>query len=321
MDNGIRLRFITANNRMNASLICRDCGPAYAQSLRLPWSDVDSLGDLSEKSAVIVDSTLNDAEVMRVRNLIDRETTLVLLKVVDPYWSRDTRGSDRSSYTRLVETQCSRPNVAILSPYEPKEWLKEVVDHLKPRLIVLPYPYVPEAEQSLTPDNFAARRDRAVLTGAHSGRKYPQRARIHRLRHILANYRNNFDLLEHPGYPTLGQARRHNLVFDDFLKFIAGYKTFYICPSRADLEFLKYTECAQAGCAPVGIPATSMPAAAKELFLDTPTFLRSMRQQPAALRNADHFTRAVEYRSVMATSRKAEKLREQLVDFVASTCN
>jgi hypothetical protein len=321
MDNSTQLRFITANNRMNANLICRDCGPAYARSLRLPWSDVDSLGDLSDNSAVVVDSTLNDAEVMRVRKFIDRDTALVLLKVVDPYWSRDTRGSDRSSYTRLVETRCCRPNVAILSPYEPKEWLKEVVDQLKPRLIVLPYPYLPEAEQALTPDNFAARRDRAVLTGARSGRKYPQRARIHRLRHILAKYRNSFDLLEHPGYPNLGQARRHNFVFDEFLRFIAGYKTFYICPSRADLEFLKYTECAQAGCAPVGIPATSLPAAAKSLFLDTATFLKSMRKQPAALRNEEHFTRAVEYRAVMANSRKAEKLREQLVNFVVSTCN
>ncbi len=75
---------------------------------------------------------------------------------------------------------------------------------------------------------------------------------VRRLRYILPRYRRNFDLLEHPGYPNIGEQLRHNLIFDKFVKFIGGYKYFFVDPSRADLEFLKYTECAYAGCLPVG---------------------------------------------------------------------
>jgi hypothetical protein len=303
---------------MLATLICRDAGPAYAQSLELPWSDVDSLRGVSGKATVIVDNRLNDSEVSRIQEFIERQSTLVLLKVVDPYWCRQTKGRDKSAYNALVETHCRLPNVAILSPYEPSEWLQTVVDKTHPKLLVLPYPYVPEAEQHLTRENFSARLDRAILTGALSARKYPRRAMVYRLRYMLAKYRRNFDVLGHPGYPDLGEARRHNLIFDDFVKFIAGYKYLFVCPSRANLEFLKYTECAYAGCVPVGAPATSLPSAAQKLFLDTASFLKSMRE-PITTRNKDHFGRALEYRSIMSNARKAEELRERLVTFARSS--
>jgi hypothetical protein len=313
----MQLRFITANDKMLAKLICRDAGPAYAKSLGLAWSDVDSLQDVSARDIVIVDHILNDSEVSRVQKLIERQTTLVLLKVVDPYWCRATRGKYISSYSALVETYCHLPNVAILSPYEPSEWLKNVVEKSNPKLLVLPYPYVTEAEQHLDLENFSGRLDRAILTGALSGRKYPRRAMVYRLRYILAKYRRNFDLLDHPGYSAQGEVLSHNLIFTDFVKFISRYKYFFVCPSRANLEFLKYTECAYAGCVPVGVPATSLPLAAQKLFLDTSHFLKSMRE-PAASRNLHHFERAQEYRSIMSKSRKSEELRARLETFIHS---
>ena len=271
----------------------------------------------ARRETVIVDNTLSDGEVSTVREFIERQDSPVLLKVVDPYWVRGNYGKHKSAYAALVETHCSRPNVAILSPYEPSEWLKMVVEKFNPKLLVLPYPYVANAERPLEPQSFSARRDRAILTGALSGRKYPRRARVHRLRYLLPSYRRNFDLLAHPGYPNLGEARRHNLIFDDFVKFISGYKYFFVDPSRANLEFLKYTECAYAGCLPVGTPAASLPAAAQQLVLETSRFLKSMRQ-PAAARTRGHFEAALEYRTVMSKSRNSAEIRVRLESFVQS---
>src|SRR5277367_4466164 len=285
----MQLRFITGDDKMLARLICRDGGPAYAKSLSLPYSGVSALREqVSGRDTVIVDHTLNDNEVVSVREFIEKEYASVLLKVVDSYWCRGNHGKHQTAFSALVETHCRRPNVAILTPYEPSEWLKMVVDKFNPKLLVLPYPYVTEAERPLAFEDFSGRLDRAILTGARSSRKYPRRAMVSRLRYVLPRYRKNFDVLEHPGYPSLGEARRHNLIFDDFVKFIGGYKYFFVDPSRANLEFLKYTECAYAGCVPVGAPAASLPSAAQQLVMETSQFVKCMRD-PAASRNQDHF--------------------------------
>ncbi|MGO9931347.1 MAG: hypothetical protein ACLPV8_05995 [Steroidobacteraceae bacterium] len=315
----MQLRLIAGDKATLASLICRDAGPAYAESLQLQCFGVGSLRERAGGTvAVIIDNTLSDAEVSTVREFIERQESPVLLKVVDPYWVRGNYGKHKSAYAALVESHCSLPNVAILSPYEPSEWLKMVVEQFNPKRLVLPYPYVAGAEQPMALETFSARLDRAILTGALSGRKYPRRARVHRLRHLLPKYRRNFDLLVHPGYPNLGEARRHNLIFDEFVKFIGGYKYFFVDPSRANLEFLKYTECAYAGCVPVGAPAASLPPEAHKLILDTSRFLQSMRE-PAALRNRRHFEAALEYRAIMSESRKSEGLRARLEAFIASS--
>jgi hypothetical protein len=312
----MQLRFITGENATLASLICRDAGPAYAKSLLLPCSGVSSLGEhATARDPVIIDNNLTADEVRIVQEVMERQQAPVLLKVVDPYWVRGNHGKYKSAYAALVETHCCLPNVAILSPYQPSEWLKMVLEKFNPKLLVLPYPYVAEAEQPLELTSFSARLDRAILSGALSGRKYPRRAMVYRLRYILPRYRRNFDLLEHPGYPNLGEARRHNLIFDDFVKFISGYKYFFVDPSRANLEFLKYTECAYAGCVPVGTAAASLPVAAQQLVLETTLFLKSMRE-PAALRNRGHFESALAYRAVMSKSRNSEELRARLDSFV-----
>src|SRR5271167_4029333 len=163
----MQLRFISGDNAMLAYLICRDAGPAYAKSLQLPYASVNSLrGRAAGRGAVIVDNNLADGEAAIVREFIERQQAPVLLKVVDPYWVRGNYGRHKSAYAALVETHCRVPNVAILSPYQPSEWLKMVVEKFNPKLLVLPYPYVAEAEQPLELTGFSARLDRALLSGA-----------------------------------------------------------------------------------------------------------------------------------------------------------
>jgi hypothetical protein len=314
----MQLEFICGENATLTNLISRDHGSAYARSLLLPCSGVSSLRErASGREAVIIDDNLTEDEAKLVQKFVERQEGPVLLKVVDPYWVRGNYGRRKTTYSALVETHCRLPNVAILSPYEPSEWLKMVVEKFHPKLLVLPYPYVAEAERPLDFEGFSARRDRAILTGALSGRKYPRRAMVYRLRHLLPGYRRNFDLLPHPGYPNLGETLRHNLIFNDFVKFIGGYKYFFVDPSRANLEFLKYTECAYAGCVPVGQPAASLPPAARQLVLKTSRFLKSKRV-PAAARDPVHFEAALAYRTIMSASRKSGELRLRLEAFVES---
>ena len=314
----MQLRFFSGENATLASLMCRDTGPSYAKSLQLPCFGVSALREHASRDVLIIDNNLTAGEVGIVQEVIERQQVPVMLKIVDPYWVRGNYGRHKSAYAALVETHCRLPNVAILSPYQPSEWLKMVVEKFNPKLLVLPYPYVAEAEQPLELASFSARLDRALLSGALSRRKYPRRARVYRLRFILPSYRRNFDLLEHPGYPNIGEVLRHNLIFDDFVKFIGGYKYFFVDPSRANLEFLKYTECAYAGCLPVGTTPPSLPAQARQLVLETSKFLKSMRQ-PAASRNRVHFESALAYRAVMSTSRDAGQIRARLDGFVQSS--
>jgi hypothetical protein len=312
----MRLRFVTGNDAKLADLICRDAGPEYAKSLDLPFSNVESLraNDLSP-DAVLIDNTLNDDETAIVRAFIERGTSPVMLKVVDPYWCRGNSGKHKSAYSAMVESHGHLPNVAILSPYEPSEWLKMVVDRSKPKLLVLPYPYVVAAEQSLTRESFKARVDRAILTGALSARKYPRRAMVYRLRFLLPSYRKHFDVLKHPGYRNLGEGLSHKLIFDDFVTFISGYKYFFVDPSRANLEFLKYTECAYAGCVPVGTAAASLPETAQSLVMDVHDFLQARK---GAGSDAADFETALQYRTVMSKARNAEELRARLGTFLQS---
>src|SRR5271165_2100130 len=145
----MQLRFFSGENPTLANLMCRDTGPAYAKSLQLPCSGVSALRGHASGDVLIIDNNLTTGEVSIVQEVIERQQAPVLLKVVDPYWVRGNYGRHKSAYAALVETHCRLRNVAILSPYQPSEWLKMVVEKFNPKLLVLPYPYVTEAEQPL----------------------------------------------------------------------------------------------------------------------------------------------------------------------------
>jgi hypothetical protein len=311
-----RLRFIISDTLDYSKRIARDTGPKYADAMGLVWSGVGSISGTA-CDAFIIDDDVDEAETHLVRALIARQAMPVLLKVVDPYWRRGTRPGTETAYTRLIEECCGLPNVAVVTPYQPNEWLRTVIERRRAKVLVLPYPYLPASERQLDAGDFAARHDKAILSGAHGRRKYPLRAQLRWRRRLFRRYRDNFDVLEHPGYPDIGERLRHSLLHDEYVKFLAGYKYCFICPSRADLEFLKFTECASAGCVPIGKPASSLPQAARELFLEAPVFLRDKRSRSSAARDRDHFERAVAYRQVIKTERNVDRLRAQLLEFIA----
>ncbi len=303
------LRYVVSDRFDYTRVICRDVGPRYAESLGLACCRLSDI-EAPDATALFVDSRLTEDEIPFIRALIERSSIAVLLKIVDPYW----RSPDSAPhYYSFIEGVCDRPNVALVSMYEPSEWLDRLMSRKsQARLLVLPYPYIEACERTLTPETFAERRHQVLVTGAASKRRYPARAEIIRKRGYDPRYAAAFEVLEHPGYPDIGEVLRHRLIGDEFIAYMAGFQLFFVCPSRADLEFLKYTECAYAGCAPVGKPASSLPGTAKEQFLNADALARSLQTCDS---DEELFERAMAYRAAMKGSRNSHALRDRLLDF------
>lgn len=301
----VHLRFIVSDQFDYTQGAGADAGPRYAESLGLAWSGASSLQDSDDSTHLVIDHTLSASEIETVRTTIEQQSVPVLLRIADPCWSRATRPPTQSAFVKLVEDYCERPNVGLLSMHEPREWLEELLVQKRPKLLVLPYPYSPDAEQPLKVGQFGTRRDKAILAGPRTRRKYPERAKLYWRRFLSMRYRKHFDVLDPPETAQNG----------DLVRALAGYKYCFLDPSRADLEIMKFTECAYAGCVPLGIPASSLPREARELFLDVKTYLYAMRAHSEDRRNRDHFERARAYRQLMATCRRPQDLREELVRF------
>jgi hypothetical protein len=314
----VQLCFIVSDHFDYSKKISRDTGPLYAESLGVAWSGISSMQNVDAGTHLIIDNTVSISEIETVRAIIEQQSTPVLLKVGDPRWSRATKAPTQTPFVKLIEAYCDRPHVGVLSMHEPREWLEELVVQKRPKLLVLPYPYSLELEQPLREGQFGTRLDKAILSGIRDFQNHPARAKIYWRRFISGTYRKRFDVLEPPGSADAGEALRHSHVRDEFVRYLARYKYCFLDPSRADLEVLKYTECAYAGCVPLGTPASSLPSEARELFLDVKTLLYTMKKHSVDRRNRDHFERAQAYRRWMSVCRRPDDLREQLLKFARS---
>lgn len=58
-----------------------------------------------------------------------------------------------------------------------------------------------------------------------------------------------FKRLSHPGYE---EPKKHTIVNTNFIDYAAQFKYMLVCPSIWDMFLLKFVECAEAGCVPVG---------------------------------------------------------------------
>ena len=129
-------------------------------------------------------------------------------------------------------------------------------------------------------------------------------------------------MLEHPGYPDIGHEQKHEQIGARYVKHLARYAFMFVSPSRCRLEFLKYGECAAAGCVPLGVLPRGFPRAAAEAFveLDFSSTFRLERSVRRALQMpADEVRdRARAYRAALRTARDAAALNETLDAFLAS---
>ncbi|SRR5579883_190493 len=236
-------------------------GPRYAQSFGWPTAPIDALLR-TPCDVAIIDNRLTAAD----RAHLDRELSAsgrnfpVLFKLSDP------QAPDyRDEGTRFIFKQADMPGVHYVSIYDPEGPLRAFIASLRrSKVLRLPFPYdvTREVERG-----FGERRRRVFLSGAQSRAYYPLRNALHRRRLFDPVLRLVVSELRHPGYADGGERLRHKLIFEAFVAHAAQFTHFFLCGSRYRVEFMKFVECAYAGCVPIGEPPKSLERAVGDCFI------------------------------------------------------
>jgi hypothetical protein len=297
-------------------LLVPDCGPFYAQALGIDCVKLCE-ASWSPDCAWIIDTRLTEEEVGVVTAAIRANpSTRFLIYVVDPYWET----ADKTNQLHFAFRCAAFPNVGYLSPYQPEEVVGFLADagNARNAFFVSPYPYNRENEVDFE-ETWAKRRRGVALAGIPNQSIYPYRSFLHRKRRTDVRLWGKVGVLQHPGYPDLGMSLSHDMVGESFVQWLAGYESCYLCPSRCRLEFIKYRECAYAGCCPVGAAPDTMTGELADLIvpLDWQDY-RSKRDRLLAMSRNDLKERARAYREAMRRERGPELLRSQLTERLAA---
>lgn len=297
-------------------LIVPDCGPAYSKALGIE-SVVLSKADWTDSRVWVLDNRLTEDEwheVMRV--IAANRHTKFLARIIDPYWENAAKTAQLHFAFRCA----SFSNVGYLSPYQAEEAVDFLADAALSRkaFFVSPYPYDRSQEVGFD-ESWEARSRGMALAGIPNATIYPYRSFMHRKRRSDLRLWGRVGVLRHPGYPDLGMALSHNKVGPSFVEWLAAYESCYLCPSRCHLEFIKYRECAYAGCCPVGAAPRTMSEELADLImpLDWQDY-RAKRNRWLGMSRAELKEQAQAYREAMRRERNPASLRSQLMEKLAA---
>lgn len=243
-----------------SQMITYDAGAGYAQ--RMGWeyaglSQWQQYGDYLN----IIDSKISEAECEWLEDLIQQQRhTQFALRTVDPY-----NYHQNHPYYRLLFRMKNRENVYFITPYQPVEQIKQLQEAAGSRKVIsLPYPFV--AENSVATD-LKERRKQVIFSGAKHPNLYPERhAFIATIRRSPLLW-GKVHRLRHPGYPDIGHTQRHAIIGNHYISYLSQFRWMFISPSRCCLEFLKYSECANARCVPVGQAPNSFSDRLRQSFI------------------------------------------------------
>lgn len=227
-------------------LISPDVGPAIAEDYGWDPIGLKDLNTLSPK-VCIFDNRIAAPELAEVDAEIRRRRSIVILRVVDPGWFKDTL--DQPWY-EFVCRVIDEPNVRLMLPYSPAEFTALVLSRSQQsEYIFAPYLYREENELPLRHDE---RAHRVLVSGGIGFQGYPVRSHFRRQSRIWPPLRLMTDYLPHPGYPDIGQAKIHSLTGASYIEKLSKYRFALVCSARTRSEILKYREFAYAGVVPVG---------------------------------------------------------------------
>ncbi|OWK71761.1 hypothetical protein [Pedobacter sp. AJM] len=255
-------------------LICDDAGPGYSRNMG--WRPV-YLKDMDlpisgKQSIVVVDNRVQTTDIEKINYLIENNpTSIFFLKIVDPYYEN----CNGHCYYSFLEHASRNRNAFLLSVYEPKEITLDLKEKFSDRFLHLPYPYLSSKEVDIN----TSKKKKIIISGALNENVYPYRYSIWK-KVTRTFFRFLFKILKHPGYLDLNREYyfKHPFVKDSYIQYISKYKYMLLCPSRCEIELLKYNECMYAGALPVGLPPTSYPTEIQALFLklDSYSFNRDL---------------------------------------------
>lgn len=291
--------------------IVPDCGYEYARALGISSVPI-SKADFSSSSIWIIDNRIEATEHSFLLPLLARhKQTKTLIRVIDPYWET----ADTTPHLHFAFKASRLPNVGFLSPYQPEEVIKFLSDNALSTgaFFVSPYPYEKENEIEIEA-TWEKRSKKIALSGRRNAEVYPYREFMYRKRWTDPNMWGMIRTLTHPGYPDLNHALLHKRVGRSFVEWLSRSEVCYLCPSRCHLEFLKYRECAYAGCCPAGVPPKTMDTYLRDIILRLDlTCYQYNRDFVLEQSKQDRMKRALAFRQAMQKKRDPKRLREKLL--------
>lgn len=290
------------------TLLYAGVGPRFAQSFGWQIEPIHAIED-TPCDVGLIDGRLTGNDLKRLDAFLARDPAPrfpVFFRLSDPDMPTYTRASDRYGLDMK-----DRPGVHYMSLYDPAGPLLEFTKTLKrSRVVRLPYPYDASRELDL---DLSARRRQVFLSGRQNRTLYPLRYSLHQERAARWLVRLAVTELPHPGYADTGTAFKHEIIHERFIEYAARYTHFFLCPSRYGVELMKYTECAYAGCVPIGEAPNSLKDELLRCLLPykgrTSQLLKALMSDRVEMR-----ARALEYRQIMRTLRDPAALATALAD-------
>lgn len=217
--------------------ICRDFGEPFAKSLGLKSDDLKSWRYYLEAGMnLIIDLGWKTKESTNIISelLLKVPYERVYFRIVDDY------PETYSEYDAFFAQNSILHRYRFISPYNHVYFGKVVPTWI-------PYHYEVNEELTCDFDEYLSRDNTPILTGAIDERIYPTRSMYNRVGKVAR--------IHHPGYS--GKCWSGNVGMD-YLHKLAKYKFMVVTTCYQDYELLKYIECAEAGCCPIGEFTRSM---------------------------------------------------------------
>jgi hypothetical protein len=292
-------------------LICDDAGPAYAK--RQGWTCVP-LRDAHQVASKphVFDNRLSNSDLDALESHVTTfANRVVFIKVVDPRLETISQ----PFYQRALAL-VKKPNLQLIGPYH-ATGITELAQRVAGREIYrfFPYAYDPARERLITQPG-KSRRRKLFLTGAIVPGIYSDRVRFYKAQRWTWWGSRLVIRLSHPGYPDIGDSRTHAHIGDHFIDLLSAHAGMWVDGADNALELLKYTECAYAGCAPFGMPASTLPPDAAAEVWPIPAGREAQALRAGLSRSVDALAAsASRYREALRYDRAREVWNPRLIEW------
>jgi len=292
--------------------ICRDKGPKFANALGIEYLAINE--SISCKDGVFIIDTCfypEDLEILEEKIKLE-ESSFFFFLIVDNHPTAIKRNT--ASY-KAAHSWCKKyKNVFMLCVYSMIPTFQknlELREVPAKKCLFINYPYNDEYECSLNKKDFLKRKDKISLTGRINNKFYKYRLQF------FKNVGKNFwEQLGHPGGYYKRQLK-HKVVGKRYIDYLSGYKLMLVTPSIYGYELLKYSECAEAGCVPVGICPSTLP---NEIMITLPNDVKKWESKVKDIVKfpaEDLYNMAIKYRNFFTQNRSKIGIKEKIHKFIS----
>ncbi|MGH7884941.1 MAG: hypothetical protein ACRENO_04505 [Thermodesulfobacteriota bacterium] len=197
--------------------IAPDVGKTYAEQMN--WdSDYIKFIESYKDHINIIDNRITSEECdFFYEYLKKNSSTIFFFKVIDPYYEF----TKNHNYYKFLFAIKNENNVFFLTPYIPSEIVKDLdIETNRKKVFILPYPFYEEKIYTFDPEN---RIKKIIFSGSRLKSIYPYREKILNKINWSLFLRFKFQILEHPGYPDIGQDLKHNYIGSNYIEYISKY--------------------------------------------------------------------------------------------------